>query len=366
MAPSDKGTPQGRKNRDNWDKAEILSKIVGGASIPIIGLLITLALQHVTEQNRHTEVYANVIAEREKADSEIRAQAFNSLMQNYLGKPMNSTQQIPEDFRSKIMVLDLLVDNFQDYFDPEPLFYALHEQIQENAKTSEAGRRQAWDKLDRQLIGIAQRTSSRQVALLERVGTADVVDVPLARSNALEQPPRTIGKTKITQRERSLRVALYPISGLSNVGDTFYLPAKSLAKHEFSNNDDRFSISIEVHDMTPIAAEVSVFLYKDVYSDDKFEPEESKLVRKIDFEVSYFASPYMDNTRLVNGSRFAILYLGCFKGTDKRACSFPVRQEDDAQAQFRVAFFREEFLSQRDRPYLDQIIQQAAGHSSWW
>jgi hypothetical protein len=350
------------KARDNWDKAEIFSKILGGASIPIFGLLVTLMLQHAAERSRHTEVYANIIAEREKADSDIRAQAFNSLMANYLGKPVDINKQTREDYRTKVMVLDLLVDNFQDYFDPEPLFYELHEQILAKASAAHNNTSQEWADLDQQLVDIASRTSSRQIALLARVGTSvDEVVVPVARKNALKETPPPF-------TERSRRVALYPINGLTNIEDTFYIPhaMPTHSEQESVNDDERFSVSIEVHEITPIAAVISVFLFKDTYTGQTFEPEKSDLVRKMDFEVSYFATPYMDNTRLISGSRFAIVYEGCFTQPEKRECTFPITTGEIAEAQFRVISFREDFLSQRDRPYLDQLVERAGGHTGWW
>lgn len=133
MSQASDGDSKKPKARDKWDKAEIILKAISAISVPIFGALIAYVLNSAAERNRHSEIYANVIAEREKADSDIRAQAFNSLMANYMAKPEGISKPPIEDYRTKAMVSDLLVDNFQDYFDPEPLFYDLHQRISERS-----------------------------------------------------------------------------------------------------------------------------------------------------------------------------------------------------------------------------------------
>jgi hypothetical protein len=348
--------------RDKWEKCEIASKVLGGLSIPVVGLVISYILQQEVERNRHAELYANVVAEREKADSDIRAQMFNSLMLHYFGETPGSEPHTIGDFRTKITVLDLLLGNFQEFFNAEPLFEQLHSQLVDKVSGTDPGAaRQQWKELDEYLVYIARHTNSRQAALLARVGTSiDEVMVPLARQNDFDEPP--------SFPEHSRRIALYPTQGL-NLKDAFFVPkslnSKSLKLETDSpgpSNNERYSISIEVHEIEQVLVKVSVFVWKDNYTGMEFKPEESVLLRKIDFDVSYFSSPYMDNTRIVNGSRFAIIYEGCIetRGQEEHVCdAFPATTERHALAQFQVITFKEQFLSQRDRPYVDEILEQA-------
>jgi hypothetical protein len=72
----------------------------------------------------------------------------------------------------------------------------------------------------------------------------------------------------------------------------------------------------------------------------------------------------MDNTRLFGGSRFSVIYDGCIDPTaGDMVCRFPLRSTAQPRAQFKVVVFDEAFLSQRDRPYVDQILEKlgAAG-----
>src|SRR5437879_11630065 len=63
---------------------ETISKILGGVSIPIAGLFVTLALHQQTESNQRAQLYANIMTGREKADSDVRAQMFSRLLDRYL------------------------------------------------------------------------------------------------------------------------------------------------------------------------------------------------------------------------------------------------------------------------------------------
>jgi len=106
---------------------------------------------------------------------------------------------------------------------------------------------------------------------------------------------------------------------------------------------------------------VSVLLYRDVYEGDRLNAAQSLPdLRPIEFEVSYFSTPYMDNTRLFGGSRFSVIYVGCIDETNPpdQTCRFPLSPTAQPQAQFKVVVFDEAFLSQRDRPYIDQILEK--------
>jgi hypothetical protein len=45
-------------------------------------------------------------------------------------------------------------------------------------------------------------------------------------------------------------------------------------------------------------------------------------------------------------------------------CRFPLKPAAQPQAQFKVVVFDEAFFSQRDRPYVDQILEKL-GTSGW-
>jgi hypothetical protein len=342
-------TVNNKGSKDKWDKWETLSKIVGAVSIPILGLAVTLILQNQAENNRQAQLYVNIMAEREKADSEVRAKMFDFLMTRYFISQSSPSEEI-EEFRRKIMFLELLQDNFQEYFSAKPLFGHLFRQIKDvesKQGSKEAGKR--WKELKTALIDVGKHTSSRQLTSLAPVALIiKEIFVPLS----LPDDP---------QVQSSHRVPLYPTQGLEGIEALFGTPKAPGSQFEKpKSGQDRYSITLTVKHLEEDSATLSVWVYQDKYNGNKFDAQNSQVTEDpLDFDVSYFSTPYMDNTRLSNGNRFAVIYSGCMdRDGPEFACEFPVPPGRKPQAQFQVVVFKEGFLSQRDRPYVDQLIDK--------
>jgi len=345
---------------------ETISKILGGVSIPIAGLFVTLALHQQTESNQRAQLYANIMTGREKADSDVRAQMFSRLLDRYL---VTSGGVTLDGFRDRVMFLDLVQANFEEYFNARPLFTRLYEQIRDQEERTRGADRQAWAGLKQQLFEIAKETTSRQVALLVRSGhlTEDIV-VPVTKA----------GGAEASQPAVSQRIALYSTRGLTGLEGIFMptedewgsVTATAVKDRDADRSEalrKRYSIIIRVNQVLESSAKVTVFLYEDVFKDKRLVPEQSVAqVRPIEFEVSYFSTPYMDNTRLFGGSRFSVIYDGCIDpGVQDQVCQFPLKAAAQPRAQFKVVTFDEAFLSQRDRPYVDQILEKIGAARGW-
>ncbi len=339
--------PTGKLKRF-FDYLETASKILGGVSIPIAGLFVTLALHQQTESNQRAQLYANIMTGREKADSEVRAQMFSRLLDRYL---VSQGGQTLEGFRDRVMFLDLVQANFEEYFNSRPLFIRLYKQILDQEAKARGDKKDEWSALKKQLFDIAQDTTSRQLVLLVRAGHLTeniVVPATVANGSEASEPPA------------SRRIALYPTRGLSGLDNIFVPTEDDWGASNQSVDKKRYSITIRVNQILESSAKVTVILYEDVFKDRRFLPEQSlPHLRPIQFEVSYFSTPYMDNTRLFSGSRFSVIYDGCIDPkAHEEVCQFPLKPPAQPQAQFKVVVFDESFLSQRDRPYVDQILEK--------
>ena len=177
---------------------------------------------------------------------------------------------------------------------------------------------------------------------------------------------------KDSQPPVSRRIALYPTRGLRGMENIFVPSEDAWSTAERSpdgkdGNRKRYSITVRVNHILESSAKVTVLLYEDVFKGNEFMPGRSlPNVRPIEFDVSYFSTPYMDNTRLFGGSRFSVIYDGCIdtQAVDQ-VCRFPLKPATQPQAQFKVVVFDEAFLSQRDRPYVDQILEKLSATGSW-
>ena len=337
MADEKKAAP----SRDFWERIELISKIVGGVSIPVFGLVLSYILHAQTESSQKAQLYASITSGREKSDSDVRSTMFSRLLDKYLS-PSGSGQGTLEEVRDRVMFLDLLRANFEEYFNARPLFSRLDEQIRDKEAQLPPEERPAWSALRDRLVEIAKDTTSRQVARLVRSGhlTEDIF-VPVGG----------VGQ----------RIALYPTRGLSGLADDFKMSEEDWGPAEPDRDrSSRYSITIRVREVLESSAKVTVLLYRDVFDGRTFNKDKSlPNLRPIKFEVSYFSTPYMDNTRLFEGSRFSVIYDGCLDANAQdEVCRFPLKPSAQPKAQFRVVVFDEVFLSQRDRPYIDQIIEK--------
>ncbi len=66
----------------------------------------------------------------------------------------------------------------------------------------------------------------------------------------------------------------------------------------------------------------------------------------VSFKVSVYDMPFVDNTKLFNATRFAITLKGIVYENQRKA------------ARIKIIFFPETYMSSRDRPYLDEMLEQ--------
>ena len=68
---------------------------------------------------------------------------------------------------------------------------------------------------------------------------------------------------------------------------------------------------------------------------------------EIRFKLNYSSLPFTDNTKLFDGTRFAITFKGIRSSPDR-----------PKEAAIKIIFFPESYMSSRDRPYLDEMLNQ--------
>lgn len=68
---------------------------------------------------------------------------------------------------------------------------------------------------------------------------------------------------------------------------------------------------------------------------------------EVSFKLNYCSLPFIDNTKLFNATRFAITFKGISYTEDRRK-----------EATIKIIFFPETYMSSRDRPFLDEMLNQ--------
>ena len=375
------------KRRDKWGKIEIAGKCLGAVAAVAGAIFIPYFINKSAEENRKTQTYALIMSQREAKDSDIRAEMFKTLLSGYLkvssdkqegggitGDPKSVTIQL-DDLNQKIVFLSLLVENFQEYFSArhllEDLYVKITDQLAERRKKEgKIQSRETKTLFDfrQRIIGLARTTSSKQTTMLSRMGlVSGKVHIKEGYESSTYIPlfefqgeQRGLFKSRINTLLKKLEEN-QKVGGSEAVkmGDEWWKD-KNLV-NAMQGNDPlkkKHAIKVETMKIESPYVKVSVSLHEYQWKGTPafIQVDQEPFV----FHVSYFDLPYMDNTRLFHGERFAIVLKAiCEKGSKEREeeCKGDM-SPDYSYAIFQVVTFREEFMSLRDRPLFEEMLKK--------
>ncbi len=339
--------------RTGLSRLESLAKTLAGFSAVISAIAIPLLLNSYTEKNRRAEMLLRTMTERERSDTEIRQSMFQALVSGYLGSLKEDLAKTDEaSFRRRMMFLELLTVNFQEYFNTKPLFEDVYRGLQQNVLAArDAAEREKWNALEDQLIRASGNIVSRQVTMLNTFGKTTVFNVFKNKPMCVRLYDRDDFATLRKQDERSRFDSFTdgaciqgPPPSIAEVSD-----ARSRPVTESAGAGRRQSVEIVPVTIEKAATTVVLKLYEDVFVENVFKKSVLNRVLKID--VSRFDLPYMDNTKMTDGSRFALVLRGVYLDENP----------EEASVEIEAIRFRSDFISLRDRPYFEEMIEKLQG-----
>ena len=155
----DTGNELGKK-KDTWDKWDVVLRPLGGLlaalSIALVGFFGSQYLGGQQETETNIRLYAELMSNREKADSDLRKEMFNAIITTFL-------ESKPPKNKEEVLALELLAYNFHDVMDLGPLFKHVERNIQ-NAPKNECKHFQ------NRLEKVAREVTDKQIGALEDVG----------------------------------------------------------------------------------------------------------------------------------------------------------------------------------------------------
>ncbi|MDE2485558.1 MAG: hypothetical protein KGL32_10000, partial [candidate division NC10 bacterium] len=163
---------------------------LGKVGVPLIAASLVFAAS--TLQNRITSM--NLLSEREKAESELRASMFKSLIEPFVGKGGS----IPPD-REQLLV-ELLALNFHEHFELKPLL----ERVDQNLTLRNPERIKARKE---SLRSITRRLIDRQISIFIKEDTGKVPVEKQARVFTLRiiAPPEKRSEVELCERVKGLQ-----------------------------------------------------------------------------------------------------------------------------------------------------------------
>src|SRR5262245_18916588 len=151
-------------------RQETISSWVKFLALPLFGTLLTglfTWLQNQREiRENNVRIYAELMSQREGADSALRKDMFSSIIGSFLQPSSHSVD-------SQILHLELLAYNFHDALDLRPLFKYIHRELNENAHGSRSG-------LDR-LEKLAGEVTAKELTVLAEAGAVRSMNIDVKK-----------------------------------------------------------------------------------------------------------------------------------------------------------------------------------------
>jgi hypothetical protein len=257
---------------DFWDKLDIVFKVLASLAVAVVGSVGSWYLQSRQQTETKVQLYAELMSNRERADSDLRKETFNSIIKAFLEPKAGGLEE-------QVLALELLTYNFHDVVDLGPLF----KHMESNILTASEPERQT---LERRLQKTALEVINKQLAALTEVSEIQIQDVYF--EDLEDSRPR----------------------GITVLDEELCLPTEQ-GKCERSRkflvhvlDADEKSKQLQVHlEISPAGRPREVEAYNT-------------------FWVAFSDFPLIDNTRLKDGDRVGIVLRRWEEGSAELACAY--------------------------------------------
>lgn len=280
------------RSKDGWDKLAVILQPVGGLltamAVAYVGLTGSRVLEERQSRDSNARLYSELMSRREEAESTLRKDVLGAILQEYL-------QASPSDLDAKVLQLELLSNNFHDSLDLRPLFHDLQRKL---LKSSSPDRNDLLTRIET----LAREVTSKQLFTLQGRGARFSAPVDLAAldTTGAGSLPLTEDPVRLTIGEASCDLAVM-VRSVNRETRTLRV------RLETSDCGDAMAASLNTT-----------------------------------FDVGFFDFPIIDNTRLANGWRCAVVLTNWV--------------EDFAE--LTAICFPGEYASLKDRPYYEEVIQK--------
>lgn len=282
-----KGPPD---HKDHWDKMAIILAPVGGLltaiAVASLGFMGSAALERQQSEEAKLRLYSELMTRREESEATLRKEMFQSIIGSFFDASTSSLD-------TKLLKMELLAQNFHEALSLSPLFLHLKREI-EKAPVSGAERRG----YEIRLSELAREVTRKQLVVLEAGGKR--FDWTVLLSDSLVAG---LGSEQLED-------VTLDLDGISR----------------------RFRVTLQSVDTAQ--RQIHVML----------EIETGAERYAVDFDVGFFSSPMIDNTRLSNDQRVAVVL------TDLNS----------AGANVTLVYFPGSRASLREKPYYEEILRKLA------
>jgi hypothetical protein len=384
-----------KKEKRNWGDIglKIVTPAVAGLLIAWAGFVSNYTLSSISSKKESARLITELQIRREQAESGLRKDVFDQTLQAFLLKNKGLDNSI-NGMSKQLLRLELLALNFGDSLSLSPLFTEFHRDLKllkieddNSIFHTEKG------ELRKRLYRLARRVASTQVSSLDKQGTSKTIRIPLTgydpnKSLACNEilykehfpwPEREVQRQFLIYDENYKRVMsdeeiieIFKSDNNNSLLSEVFGSLKNLFKEEEKGPIDTYleilngqrkmvlqgsvrylEIKISNVDHCEKTLKVQIFIHKPARvlaeTEETSPVEDAGSLTSIanenledevnrSFTLDYFNFPIVDNTRLDNNHRFAIVL-----------DDFDLKS-DKPHIELIALIFPSEYASLRDRP----------------
>lgn len=296
-----------KKRRDKWDKLAILIQPIGGIvaaiTIALVSYYGSVYLNNKQNNEAKNRLYTELMSSREQAESALRKDMFNSI----LGTILKDSSTLDE----KILQLELLAYNFHESLNLMPLFDYLNRHISKETNND------LKKEFRKRLYKMARDVTSKQISSLEGSTAKEMMFITFPADTGKYKPGLSQELT-IDWKDSKL------FCDTIKVGKTVDVYKRVVYLKALAYNVDEKSVNVRLDIENSI--------------NDKF----INMVTQ-EFTIDYFQFPMIDNTRLSNDMRCAVVM---------RDFDFPNFIQVD------ILYFPGSHSSLKEKPYYDEVMKK--------
>ena len=336
--------PEEKNKKRDW--VEVLLKamtpIIAGLLIAWAGFIGDRVLTSISSKQESARLITELQIKREQAEMVMRKDVFDKALEALLLKKQENGGTL-KDMSKQLLRLELLALNFGDSLSLSPLFAEIRKDLDRSKPAKNEDRRDYSERraeLRKRLEALAKRVASSQVSSLAQHGKTKKIRIPLYgyeegdscketlfQDDEFEWPNDTILKQlgyddikKIEDSEETLKI--------------FQESTQDESLIELNGVKRYLQLYISHVDFCKKTANTQILLLK---KDDSTDLEVDRT-----FTLDYFNFPMVDNTRLSNNHRLAII-MDSFQITGT-----------DPHIEIVGIIFPSEYASLRDRPGMQE------------
>jgi len=328
-----------------------MTPVVAGLLIAFAGWITNLSLSAVESKKENARLITELQVKREQAESNLRKDIFDQTLKTLLKEDAGK-----EDLRSqskRLLRLELLALNFGDSLSLSPLFTEFKNDLVQAEPVDDDDAIDHPEKvaiLQKRLRSLAKKVASTQLSSLEQNGEPFKVRVPLGgvdlgaacRQGLYGQDGYIWPDDLVKAQLRNIKNdEIYPQVLKSTIEE------KSTVVLDGVRRKVTLTFSEVDHCEKTILVDLQIVRILDSKND---KPAEAALEKSGDeipsrkFQLDFFNFPKVDNTRLLDNHRFAIVME-----------DFNIK--DDPQIAITGVVFPAEYASLRDRPGMREALQ---------